>query len=110
MNTTSHLQEWIEFWDPGETPQGACQANSATTVNHLHRVDHGAIAHKLENRIELFGEPFRQVLSFYHDFFHSEGCQLSGPASISSCCKNMGSSVDGEIDSCSAESRGPAAD
>src|SRR3989442_1755821 len=55
VDTTRHLQQRVEVLDRRESPQPTCEARAAASAQHGKGIEDGAVADKIEHRVELFG-------------------------------------------------------
>src|SRR5438445_9915146 len=55
VDTTRHLQQRVEVLDRREPPQPTCEARTAASAQHGKGIEDGAVADKIEHRVELFG-------------------------------------------------------
>src|SRR5580692_5203188 len=64
-----HLQERIEVLDRREAAQPTREARATTPAQHGEGIEDGAVADKIEHRVELFGfsDPLRKLRSLRFD-------------------------------------------
>src|SRR5690349_18764813 len=55
VDAAGHLQKRVEVGNGREAPQPARKAGATTTAQHVEGIENGAVADKVEHRIELLG-------------------------------------------------------
>lgn len=53
VNATRHPKQWIEFGDLSKAPEKTRQACTSASAKHGKRIEDGAVAHEIENRVNL---------------------------------------------------------
>src|SRR5438034_8986934 len=63
VNAAGHLQQRVEVLDRRESPQPTCEARTAAAAQQGEGIEDGAVADKIEHRIELlrFSDPLRKL-------------------------------------------------